>query len=333
MSNKLLTPVLAGVLLDAPLLADAGDFRNPHGVICAVNESRFIAGHYSEQLTGYTVGWKDPEQVDLILQRLFPEVMVSRRFDFKKATNAEAFLSESDDIRAIGSPFKKVAYTGTEATSRTINKGLTVSIDHDQTDDLEAEVASTVERLLQRLARNDLRRGMALLDSLDHAGGNKEFDVDTNPDGFLRAMGKLSADTSGIYPNVYVIGESAWHKRLDAYEGAARVNSQNRANYTAQQLAQYLGADVVEILKARYQSTATAKGAILSDRIYAYLAMQGMGKDDPSAVKRFISRPTGGQRYGVYRQEHAKFTDVSVEHYSNIVGTGIGVESIDAVTT
>lgn len=323
--------VAPSFVAETPLGKDLGPGQNPAGLICAANEARFTSGHYSEQLTGYTVGWKDPENIDAILARLFPEVMVARRFDFKKADNAQAFLSETDDLRAIGSPFKRVEYKTESASSKTHNRGLTVTIDHDDCDDLEAEVTRSVERLLQRLARNSLRRGFALLDTADHAGGNKAFTAANNPDGFLRAMGKLSADTSGMYPNVYAIGELAWHYRLDAYEASDRSNVQVRATMTPAELAQYLGADVVEIVKARYQSTATAKGLALSARIYAYLASQGAGKDDPSAVKRFVSSGRGGQRYGVYRQDHEKYTEASVEIYENIVATGVGIESIDAV--
>lgn len=314
--------------LDMPLGVDRGPGNNPAGLICAANESRFTAGHYSEQLTGYTVGWRDPENIDQILQRLFPEVMVGRRFDFKKAENAEAFLSETDDLRPIGSPFKRVEYTGESASGKTLNRGLTIRIDHDEIDDVEAEVTRAVDRLMQRCKRNSLRRGMTLLDSLDVAGGAKVWNANGNPDGDLRAMGKASADVCGIYPNVYAIGEAAWHLRLDAYEAAARLN-QNRATYTPEQLASYLLADVVQIVKARYQTTKVAKGAILGARVYAYLAIQGAGKDDPSAVKRFISSARGGQRFGVYREDEEKFTDVSVEYYENVIGTGIGVQSID----
>lgn len=332
MSTRKISPVL--VAQDV-LAVDLGEFRNPHGLICAANESRFTSANYSEPLTQLTIGWKDREALDVLIERLFPQVMVARRFEFKKANNAEAFLSESDDIRAIGSGFKKVEYTGTSVSSRTLNKGLTVSIDHDEVDDLEAEVVATIGRLQARLLRNEIRRGFSLLDTADHAGGNKEFDVDTNPDGFLRAMAVLSADTCGLYPNVFAIGEGAWHKRLDAYEGATRDNGANHAGWTAQQLAAYLMADVVEVVKARYQSSLTAKGNVTgaTNRVYAYTAIPGASKDDPSAIKRFVSSARGGGIWGVYRKDHEKFTDVSVEHYSNIVATGVGVESIDAVTT
>jgi hypothetical protein len=333
MPKKLISPVLAAAsFLDAPIAEDLGDFRNPHGLICAANDSRFVAGHYSEQLTGYTVGWKDPENVDAILQVLFPEVPVSRRFDFKKANNAEAFLSEVDDIRAIGSPFKSLTYTGTEATSKTLNKGLTVSIDHDQVDDVDAEVTVTIERILQRLARNDLRRGITLLEANDATAG-VVFAATTNPDGLVRAALKASTDVTGVRPNVVVFGEAAWDLRLDAYEDPARVQPTNRADKTPQELATYFMVDSVNIIKARYQSSATAKSLIVPSTIYAYLAVQGAGKDDPSAVKRFTSKSRGGQRYGVYRVEHEKRTDVSVEHYSNIVYTGLGIVSRTATAS
>ena len=323
MSKRLITPSFAD-----ELALDRGPGLNPAGVICAANEARFTSGFYSEQLTGYTVGWKDPENIDAILQALFPEVAVGRRFDFKKALNAEAFLSETDDLRPIGSPFKRVEYKGTSASDKTYNRGLTIAIDHDEADDVESLVTLSVDRLLQRLKRNALRRGLALLDTVDHAGSSTAFSATTNPDGLLRAMGKVSADTTGIYPNVYAIGELAWNYRLDAYEAPTRINGQNRANITTQQLAQYLGADVVQIVKARYQTTATAKDAMLAARVYCYLALQGAGKDDPSAVKRFTSSARGGLKYGVYRQDFEKFTEVSVELYENIVATGTGVESL-----
>lgn len=325
-SSKSLAAPAAPMDMFAPLGVDLGEGRNPAGLICAANESRFVSGHYSEPLTGYTVGWKDPENVDAILQRLFPEVPVARRFEFKKASNAQAFLSEVDDIRPINSPFKRVEYTGTSANEKTVNKGLTVRIDHDQADDVEAEKTAAVERLMQRLARNELRRGIALLEANDTTAG-AIFSAATNPDGLIRAMLKASADVTGIRPNVLVYGEAAFDLRLDAYEDPARVNANgsNRAEKSLAELAGYFMVDLVEVVKARYQSSATAKGAIVPSTVYGYLALPGIGKDDPSAVKRFTSKSRGGQRYGVYVVEHEKYTDVSVEMYSNIVATGLGI--------
>jgi hypothetical protein len=311
-----------------PLGVDRGIGMNPPGLICAANESRFTSAHYSEPLTAYTVGWVDPENIDRILESMFPEVMVSRRFEFKKATNAQAFLSETDDIRPIDSPFKRVEYTGTSANEKTVNKGLTVRIDHDATEDVDGEVRVTVNRLQQRLLRNDLRRGITVLEANDATSG-VIFSASTNPDGFARAMLKASADKTGIRPNVVVYGEAAYDLRADAYEAAANTSGYagRAAAMTLADLAQKLMVDRVEVVKARYQSTATAKGIIVPSTMYAYLAISGMGKDDPSAVKRFTSKARGGQKFGVYVVVHEKFTDVSVEMYSNIVCTGLGIES------
>ncbi len=324
MKKNLITAInVAGF---SPLGEDLGIGRNPRGLICAANEERFTAGHYSEPLTAYTAGWKDPENVDAILQRLFPEVSVARRFEFKNAVNAEAFLTETDDVRAIGAAFKKVVYTGTSTNGRTLNKGLTVSIDHDDCADLEAEKQKAISRLLARLARNELARGIVLLEANDTAAG-MIFSATTNPDGLIRAKLAASADISGIRPNIVLFGEAAWDLRLDAYENPARVQPTNRADKTLAELAGYLMVDTVEVVKARYQSTATAKSKVVPSTVYAYSAYQGAGKDDPSAVKRFVSSGRAGQRYGVYVVEHEKYTDVSVETYSNLVATGIGIVS------
>jgi hypothetical protein len=322
--KNLITPSFG---LDAPLAEDRGFGLNPPGLICAANEARFTASHFNQALTGLVIGWKDPEGIDLILQRLFPEIPTARRFSFRSAKNAEAFLSETDDLRPIGSPFKRVEYSGIMTEARTFNRGLTVCIDHDECDDVEAEVTLTVGRLQQRLRRNSLRRGLALLDASDVAVGAKVWSAATNPDGDLRAMAIASANVTGIFPNVFAIAEAAWHLRLDAYEGATRVN-QNRASQTPALLAQYLGADVVEVVKARYQSTATAKAVVLPTLVFAYSAFQGQSKDDPSAVKRFVSAGRAGAGIGIYRKDEDKFTEVSAEHYENIVATGTGIQSI-----
>ncbi len=325
MKSKLIAPSFSG---EMPLGEDRGFGLNQPGLICAANEARFTASHYSEPLTALTIGWRDPENIDAILARLFPEILVGRRFEFKSAINAQAFLSETDDLRPIGSPFKKVEYTGTSTSSKTHNRGLTICIDHDECDDLEAEVALAIGRLQQRLRRNSLRRGLAILDANDVAVGAKVWSASTNPDGDLRAMAIASANVCGLLPNVFAISEAAWHLRLDAYEaGATRTNAGSRSTLTTAQLAQYLAADVVEIVKARYQSTATAKAVVLPLLVFAYSAYPGQSKDEPSAVKRFVSAGRNG-RNAVYRRDEDKYTEVSVEHYENIVATGIGIQSI-----
>lgn len=316
MKSTIESPGRAAASNDA-LLPDLGANLNPPGRICAANEARFTSAHFSEPLTTFAVGWRDPENLDALLTRLFPEVFVGRRFEFKKATNAEAFLSEADDIRAIGAPFKRVEFTGESANEKTLNKGLTIRVDHDDVTGDDWREAN-IGRLIQRLARNDLRRGLALLDA-SATNANKTWSAG-NPDADVRAMLIAGADASGIRPSVVVYGESAWDARLNVYEGQNTPAAGRKADMSPEDLARYLMVDLVEVVKARYQSSASAKTAIVPSCVYGYLALQGVGKDDPSHVKRFISMTESG-RYRVYEQAYEKFTDLSVEHYSNIVAT------------
>jgi hypothetical protein len=327
-SNLAAVAALAADTSFAPLGVDQGSGRNESGLICAANEARFTSAHYSEPLTAYTVGWKDPEDIAGILERLFPAIEVSRRFEFKKANNAEEFLSDVDDIRAIGAAFKRVEASGTTVNEKTLNKGLTIRVDHDDVVG-DGWREQTVQRLLRRLMRNELRRGMALLDAAA-TNTNRIFSSATNPDGFVRADLKAATDVSGVRPNVVVFGEAAYDLRADAYEAADTPYAGRAAAMTQQELARKLMVDLVEVVKARYQSAAAAKSAVVASVVYSYLAQQGLGKDDPSNVKRFIT-PTSAGRTKVYVEEHSKFTDISVEHYSNIVVTSSGA-SIRKIT-
>lgn len=307
------------------LPSDTGGDIQP-GIIYAANEARFTSVNYSEPLTQYTVGWRDPENLDALLDRLFPSVPVGRRFEFKKATNAEAFLSETDDVRAIGSSFKRVEYTGESVNEKTLNKGLTIRLDKDDMlDDMEEERA--VGRLMQRLSRNELRRGLAILDSAA-SNASKTWNANSNPDGDIRAALKAGADVSGVRPNVVSFAEAAWDLRLDVYEAQDTPYAGRAASMTPQELARKYMVDLVEIVKARYQSSTSAKGSVQTTlTVLLYNAIQGAGKDDPSNVKRFIT-PIG-TRYRVFRKESDKFIDISVEHYSNIVITStLGIRKL-----
>ena len=89
---------------------------------------------------------------------------------------------------------------------------------------------------------------------------------------------------------------------------------------TPEQLAQLFRVDRVLISRERYQSSSSAKSKIVGSYVLMYAAPKGITRDDPSNVKQFIT-PTGEGGVRVYRQEHAKYVDISVEHYSNIVIT------------
>jgi hypothetical protein len=201
----------------AQLPADTG--RNPPQVVCAANEARFIASHYSEPLTAFTVGWRDPENLQGLLDFLAPPVPAGRRFEFKRAENAQAFFSETDDVRSIGAPFKRVEYTGDSVLSKTLNKGLTIRVDHDEAigDDWQERY---VQLLLQRLLRNEIRRALSAIDAGATSTSVTWPDDGTvaNPDADVRNALIAAANVSGVRPNRVLYGEAAWVLRCNCYD-------------------------------------------------------------------------------------------------------------------
>lgn len=305
-----------------PLLPiDNGQQRS--GLICAANEGRFNAAHLSEPLTAYATGWNDPEDLRSLLDFIAPPVPTGRRFEFRRADNAEAFVSETDDVRAIGASFKRVQYTGEVVNEKTHNKGLTIRVDHDEAvgDDWEERY---VQLLVQRLLRNELRRAIGALDSADTSVSktwtyHESTNPTPNPDGDLRAAIKLAADASGVRANRVLFGEGAWDLRADAYYAQNNAGAFRSAGLVPEELARRLFVDGVRVVSARYQSGST-KTALLGNHVYLYYALDGVMKDEPSNIKRFIT-PAEGGLFRVYLEEHSKYTDVSVEHYSNVVIT------------
>jgi hypothetical protein len=86
--------------------------------------------------------------------------------------------------------------------------------------------------------------------------------------------------------------------------------------------------DGIRILGARYQSTATAKVNIAGSEVYAFHTRNDLIKDEPANIKRFVT-PIDGSNFRVYVEEHSKYTDITVEHYSNIVITSaLGMQRI-----
>src|SRR6059058_2224021 len=153
------TPALLQAFAPAERLPlDAGN--NPAGQICLANEARFTSSYASEPLTNYATGWIDANNIEKTLDFLFPPVQVPRRFEFKSADNSEPFLSEADDLRAIGADFKHVEYKGTTALNKTLNKGLTIRVDLDQVAGMANWREMYTARLLQRVLRNELRRAV-----------------------------------------------------------------------------------------------------------------------------------------------------------------------------
>lgn len=297
--------------------------------IISANESRFESAHYSEPLTAFTVGWKGKENLEGILDFIAPPVHVPRRFEFKKADNAECFISQTDDIRAIGSSFKQVEYTGTTVYEKTLNKGLTIRIDHDEIAD-ESFEERYVGLLMERLYRNELRRAIALLSASAH---NTDINIAVNgdicdPDGFVRQMLVRATDSSGIRPNRILFGESAWETRSLSYCSQETSGSLRALGFDLNLLAQSLMVDEIQILKTRHQVAPDRKANMLGREIYAFWGQTSPTKDEPSNLKRFVTSHSGTP-FRVYKEQTAKYTDLTVEHYSNLVVTStLGLEKL-----
>lgn len=297
-----------------------------NGAVQASSESRFNAAHYSEALTTYTVGWKDPENLPALLEFIAPSVPVGRRFEFKKAVHSESFLTENDDVRAIGSAFKRVEYRGSSVQEKTLNKGLTIRVDHDEVagDDWQERY---VQLLLQRLYRNEVRRALSALDSIATVS---EVDwTNGQPDRTLREALARASDQSGLRPNRILIGESAWDLRQSAYESDNNAGAFRAASMTHDQLSSKLMVDQVRTIKARIGTGAQHPQSLMGNAILCFNASAGVTKDEPSNLKRFITPSDSGSPFRVYVEEHAKYTDLTVEHYSNLVVTSeLGAQKI-----
>lgn len=116
---------------------------------------------------------------------------------------------------------------------------------------------------------------------------------------------------------------------MDSYEAdAANAARFLRAERTPDQVSAYLMVNGVKVSDAVWQSGATAKSDIVGAVAAGYYARPGLTKDDPSHIKRFVT-PTDQGKYRVYLEEHDKFSDLSIEHYSNnIITVATGIEKL-----
>ena len=294
-----------------------------HGEIALANDSRLVEGHFSEPLTAFAVGFKDPSDIEATLEFVAPKVQTSRRFEFKKATNAEEFYSETDDVRSIGSEFKRVEYKGTDVTSKTLNKGLTIRVDLDQVAGQPNWREAYTGRLMRRVMRNELRRAITLLlASANNVAKTWDTTALKDPDYDMMTMLELGADGLGFALNRVLIGQTAWRKRVLSLR-AQNLNGQGSSgSMTPAQLGEWLGVDQVMVSKERYASSATAKAQIVANYVVGFYAESGLGTEDPSNIKRFVSPVEGGGDFRVYEQQvSSKLVDITVEHNSNIVAT------------
>lgn len=307
------------------------------------NEERFTSAYYSDPLTAYATGWTDAENNEALTDFIAPRVPVGRRFEFKSAVNVEAFLSELNDERAIGSDFKTIEYKGTTTSAKTNNRGLKYRLDLDEEGGGPMTEELIVSRILQRLKRNEYRRALATLLNAS-AGSNTNvtwtYNSGTNatpqPDEDIRALIQTTQVTSGVFPNRLLIDLKSWNIRKKSYaQQALAAGAIYGYGRTVDDVVADQSIDGMMVSKSLYQSSewvTPAKSYILPQNCVAFFAQDNVSRDDPTNLKRFVT-PVADGDYRVYRQPHgAKFVDITVECYSLTVQTSnIGIGQLTIV--
>lgn len=304
------------------LMIDSQVAQPRHGLVAMADAASFNNTHFSEPLTTYAQGWRDPSDLQGALDYLFPPVQVPRRFEFRRHDSSADFLVDTDDERAPYADFKRVAYSGEITNSRTINKGLTIFVDADEVEGFPNWQQVYTGRLLRRSARNDLYAAVSLL--IAGAGNTpKTWDNSADPDADLITLIDTAGDLIGFNPNRIAFFGAAWTKRLAALRAKDTAGGYaSIALITPDQVAQYCGAERGMNLSIRIKSGSSKAKIGGGNYAVAFYAEDGVGPEDPSHCKRFWSPCGDGGQYRVYqRQVSEKLWAISVERYNQLVVT------------
>lgn len=302
-----------------------------HEQVTGFNASLFLQSNFSEPLTTYARGFRDPEDIEAELEFIAPEVPTGRRFEYATHSSAEEFLSEStlsDDLRAIGQNFKTVEYKSDKVNARLLNRGLAIDIDLDEIDNMPGWEEFYTGKLLRRLRRNSFRRAVALL-AAAATNTNKTWSTASgkDPDGDVLTELITAQNASGVRPNRVLYGATAWNTRGLSHRAQTAAGGFASSGLTPEQVAALLMVDGVRVSKSRYSTSAgaTSLSEVVSTKVLMFNALAGADREDPSNIKRFVgnvSGEAGGGRVGVYlRQEGDKRYRLAVEHYELIAIT------------
>lgn len=301
-----------------------------HERVTGFNDSLFVQSTFSEPLTAYARGFRDPSNIESELEFIAPEVPTGRRFEYSTHSSPEEFLSDatSDDLRGIGADFKTVRYNSTKENARLLNRGLAIDIDLDEIDDMPGWEEYYTGKLLRRLKRNSFRRAVALL-AAAATNTNKTWSTAAgkDPDGDVAGELITAQNISGIRPNRILYGATAWNTRYLSHRAQDTAGGYASAGLSPEQLASQLMVDGVQVSQARYSSkpSATSVSEVVSTKVLMFAAEAGADREDPSNIKRFIgnvSGEAGGGRVGVYLYKAGdKKWRLAVEHYELIAIT------------
>lgn len=322
------------------LLANAaGDWTPPDngspepGIVHAANASRFTEAHFSEPLTTYSVGWRDQDGIQDLLDFVAPPVEVPRKFEYVEWVNAEAFnVDIKDDIRAVGSDFKSIQLTSSKTTQKVPNKGLTYRVDLDNVDQNTNWREKIVSTLQTRILRSEAKRCIALLSA---AATNTAKTWDTtagkDPDQDMLTEVITSVGVIGIPPTNLLVDLTAWSLRAKAHRAQNSAGGFSSSGLSVDQVAQQVGLVRGHIVRHKWQSLPTTKSSLAGGNlVIIYLGNPGASIDDPSNIKRFVSMTMGGTRTRVYEMVVSmKLVDITVEHYSvPILTSSLGVRQL-----
>lgn len=304
------------------------------GQIALANAAAFDGAFLSTPLMDYIAGpVGDIAALEDLLESIAPGVQTSRKFEFRVNNADTAFLAleQDEDVRALGSEFKRLRAPGTSMVSKTLSKGLTYLLDQDELEDEPMAEERAAARLKAILLRTEIIRATKALSdaATDKAVTWTPGTGATDPDVDLLDAVIAGGDEAGLNPNRLLIGSTAWQKRLRYLRGQNTAGGFAGAGMTPEELAQYLSIERVIVSHERYNLATSKRGAakaqlVSSDVALLYNAREGLGKDDPSNIKRFWSPMAGGQgEWAVYRREVATgaLVEITVAHRSQIVVT------------
>jgi hypothetical protein len=306
---------------------------NPtHGLVCAANAASFENSYLSVPMTEYAHGWRDPSDLQTMLNFLFPPVQTARRFEYRATGSHDDFLYDSDDGREVGADFKRVAYKGSVENSKTVNKGLTIFIDMDEVGEMPNFEQVYTARLLKRCVRNDLVAAItAFIAGATVTTSKNWFASAADPDADIATIVDTNGTTIGFNPNRLVFLGNAWLTRTISLRKALTEGAKLSIGLTTpDQVAQYVGCQRGMDVNARI-STGTAKSKVgAANLCIPFYAEDGVGPEDPSHAKRFWTPCADGSEYRVYsRQFSEKLWKITVERYNRMVMTStLGLNGI-----
>lgn len=308
---------VAAILSGAIVPAYSPTAEPRHLAITTANASLFTEAHFSEPLTSYALGWRDPAGYDRLSDFIAPPVITpGQLYEHIEYPNAEAFLSDeaTDDLRPIGADFKTVDYTQTKARREIPNRGLRIVLDWDRIKTMPNWQEHFTNLLMQRLARNGARRKVALgLATGTAASLTWDAAGAADPDYDLANQAKLCADSSGIAPNRVLWGQPAKLLRFACYGATNTAKAMAGRMLSAEEASMKIGLDAL-VDESRYQ-TGSTKTAIVGSKVLLFNAY-GQSGEDPSNFKTARGATGQGGRFAVYvRQLSVKFWEIVVECY------------------